>query len=149
MTRWLLAAVHLLGMGIGLGAVWARARALAGPLDGPGLRRVFAADSWWGVSAVLLVVTGAVRAFSGFEKGADYYMGNSIFLTKMALLAAVILLELMPMLGLIRWRVAARNERNVDVSPAGRYAAISYVQAVLVVLMVLAAAAMARGVGAS
>ena len=28
--RWLLAAVHLLALGIGLGAVWARARSLAG-----------------------------------------------------------------------------------------------------------------------
>ena len=32
-VRWLLAAVHLLALGVGLGAVWARGRALAGELD--------------------------------------------------------------------------------------------------------------------
>jgi putative membrane protein len=34
-----------------------------------------------------------------------------------------------------------------DTAPAGRFARISYVQAVLVLLMVLAATAMARGIG--
>ena len=39
MVRWLLAAVHLLALGIGLGSVWARARLLGAPtLDGPTLR---------------------------------------------------------------------------------------------------------------
>ena len=38
--RWLLAAVHLLALGVGLGAVWARGRALQAQLDVPGLRRV-------------------------------------------------------------------------------------------------------------
>jgi len=46
--RWLLAAVHLLALGVGLGAVWARGRALQAQRDVPGLRRVFYADTWWG-----------------------------------------------------------------------------------------------------
>ena len=50
MLRWLLAAFHLTALGIGLGAVWVRAGALRGPFDPAGLRRVFAADSWWGLA---------------------------------------------------------------------------------------------------
>ncbi len=68
MIRWLFASVHLLALGIGLGAVWARARGLRGPLDVPGLRRVFAADTWWGIAAVLWIGTGLVRAFGELEK---------------------------------------------------------------------------------
>ena len=45
-VRWLFAALHLLALGIGLGAVWARGRALRGTLDPAGRRRAFAADSW-------------------------------------------------------------------------------------------------------
>src|SRR5207247_5390021 len=56
--RWLLAAVHLLALGVGLGAVWARGRALQAPLDVPALRRVFSADTWWGIAAVLWIGTG-------------------------------------------------------------------------------------------
>lgn len=33
--RWLLAALHLLGLGIGLGAVWTRRQELLGPLPSP------------------------------------------------------------------------------------------------------------------
>src|SRR6266511_1832568 len=51
--RWLLAALHLLALGIGLGAVWARGRALRDALDASGLRRAFHADAWWGIAAVL------------------------------------------------------------------------------------------------
>jgi uncharacterized membrane protein len=50
--RWLLAAFHLLALGVGLGAVWARGHALQAQLDVPGLRRVFYTDTWWGVAAL-------------------------------------------------------------------------------------------------
>lgn len=50
---WLLAAVHLLGLGIGLGAVYVRARALRGELDRGGLRRALQADIWWAVAAAV------------------------------------------------------------------------------------------------
>lgn len=147
-TRWLFAAAHLLALGIGLGAVWARARALRGLLDTPGLRRVFYADTWWGVAAGLWLVTGLVRAFGGLEKGTAYYLHNHVFWTKMVLLGLILILEARPMVKLIRWRkMAARGER-VDTSFAPQMATISYVQGVLVVLMVLAATAMARGLGA-
>ena len=67
--RWLLAAAHLLGFGIGLGAVWTRARSIRSqPLDEEALRRTFAADSWWGVSALLLIGSGVWRLLSGTEK---------------------------------------------------------------------------------
>src|SRR2546430_3335139 len=104
--RWLLAAVHLLALGVGLGAVWARGRALQAPLDVPALRRVFYADTWWGIAALLWIGTGLVRAFGGYEKGAFYYLHNHFFWAKMGLLAAILLLELGPMIALIRWRVA-------------------------------------------
>ena|SRR2546425_7548796 len=121
--RWLLAAVHLLALGVGLGAVWARGRALQAPLDVPALRRVFYADTWWGIAAVLWIGTGLVRAFGGYEKGAG------------------------PMIALIRWRVAVARGAVPDTLAASRFARISFVQALLVVLMVLAATAMARGYG--
>jgi putative membrane protein len=61
-VRWFLAALHLLALGFGLGAVWARARGLRGELEETGLRRVFYADPWWGIAALLWIATGLVRA---------------------------------------------------------------------------------------
>jgi len=84
--RWLLAALHLLALGVGLGAVWARGRAFQAPLDVRGLRRVFYADTWWGVAALVWIGTGLVRAFGGYEKGSFYYLHNHAFWAKMGLL---------------------------------------------------------------
>jgi putative membrane protein len=49
------------------------------------------------------------------------------------------------MIALVRWRIQKRRGSAVDVRVAPSLARISYVQAILVVLMVFAATAMARG----
>lgn len=146
---WLLASVHLLALGVGLGAVWVRNRALRGALDAAGLRRVFAADALWGVAAILWIGTGVWRAFGGVEKGAEYYLSNPLFHAKMGLLLVVLALEIGPAIAFVRWRRKLRAGEPVDTSLAPRYAGISTIQAVLVVGMVLAATAMARGMGVS
>ena len=145
--RWMLAAVHLLALGIGLGAVWARGRALRAPLDGTGVRRVLSADTWWGIAALLWLATGLVRLFGGFEKGSAYYFANQYFWIKMGLFLSILLLELVPMITFIKWRRSLGRGDVVAAANAGRLATTSFVQAVLVALMVLAATAMARGYG--
>jgi putative membrane protein len=145
--RWFLASIHLLALGIGLGAVWVRARALAGRLDADGLRRTFAADAWWGVAALLWISTGLWRLFGATEKGTDFYLVNHVFWTKMVLLLGILAMEVRPMVTLTRWREAVAAGVAPDTASAGRLARVSRVQAVLVVLMVLAATAMARGLG--
>jgi putative membrane protein len=146
-ARWIAASLHLLALGIGLGAVWARGRALRSPLDAGTLRQVFYADTLWGFAAVLWISTGLWRLLAGLEKGTGYYLQNHIFLTKMALLVLVLLLEIRPMITLIRWRRAVARREAPDTRAAPMLARISFVQAGLIVLMVFAAAAMARGMG--
>src|SRR2546428_4445481 len=126
--RWLLAAFHLLALGVGLGAVWARGRAFQAQLDVPGLRRVFYADTWWGVAALIWIGTGLVRAFGGFEKGSFYYLHNHYFWAKMGLLAAILVLEVGPMIALIRWRVAGGRGNVARTPPADRLARVRLVQ---------------------
>jgi putative membrane protein len=147
MARWLAASFHLLALGIGLGAVWARGRALRSSLDAGTLRQVFFADTLWGLAAVLWISTGLWRLLAGLEKGTGYYLQNHVFLTKMALLALVLLLEIRPMITLIRWRKTVARGEVPDIRAAPLLARISFVQAGLIVLMVFAAAAMARGMG--
>ena len=148
MLRWMLAALHLLGLGIGLGSVWARARSIESrPLDLAALRRAFAADSWWGVSAVILIGTGLWRLLAATEKPTAYYLSDRAFFAKMGLLGGILLLEVWPMITLIRWRMLVARGSLPDPSPAVVIARISYLQALLLIGMVLAATAMARGLG--
>ena len=145
MLRWLLASFHLLGLGVGLGAVWVRGRGLKGPLDASGLRRVFLADAVWGLAFLLWLGTGLWRLLGGTEKPTAYYLHNHIFLTKMALLILILVLELWPMMTLIRWRARVGRGKLPDIRVGPSLGRISFAQAWLVVLMVFAATAMARG----
>jgi putative membrane protein len=147
MARWLAASLHLLALGIGLGAVWARGRALRAEPTASNLARVFLADAFWGIAALLWISTGLWRLLGGLEKGTGYYLQNHVFLAKMGLLLLILLLEIGPMITLIKWRRSVARGQIPDTTSAPRLATISFIQAALVVLMVFAATAMARGVG--
>lgn len=141
-------ALHLLALALGLPAVYLRGRALKGPLDAGGLRRLFAADNVWGIAAVLWLATGLLRAFGGLEKGTAFYLGSHAFWLKMTFFALILLLEIRPMVTFIRWRVGLRQGRSPDVSRARSLYMVNHMEMALVVLMVFTAAFMARGFGA-
>ena len=145
MMRWILASVHLLALGIGLGSIWVRARALRAPHDAAAVRRVLAADTVWGVAAALWIATGLARALGPFEKGSAYYFSNPVFWIKMGIFVLVFALEIAPMLAFIGWRKSLARGLPVDTSRAALFARTSEVQAILIVAMVFAATAMARG----
>lgn len=146
--RWVLAFVHLFGFAIGLGSIWVRYRTLRGSVDRMSVQRALVADNWWALSAVLLIGTGLLRAFVGFEKGADYYLGNHLFLTKLGLLVLILALEVVPVLTLLQWRRAMGRGGEPDLARADRVATISLYQAILLLAMLVMATGMARGVGA-
>ena len=142
--RWLIAALHLLALPLGLGGVWMRGRFLA-RAKVEALASAFAADTAWGIAAIIWIGTGIWRAFGGLEKGSAYYLHSEAFRAKMGLLILILILEIWPMATLIKWRIARVRHTSPDLAIAPTLALISYVQAFLVVLMVLAATAMARG----
>ncbi len=147
MERWLLATLHLLALAIGFGALVARGRALRGALDPGGIKRVLEADNVWGLAAGLWVFSGVLRAFFGYEKGTDFYHHNSMFALKMSLFGLIWLLEVWPMSVLIGWRVRRARGQAIVPRRAALFARVSTIQAFLLVGMVLAATAMARGIG--
>jgi putative membrane protein len=102
---------------------------------------------WWGVAALLWVASGLWRLLASTEKPTAYYVGNHVFWTKMALFGAILVLESRPIVTLSIWRRQLARGETPDLSTAPGMARTSYVQAVLVILMVLAATAMARGLG--
>lgn len=143
----LVGAIHLLALGIGLGAIWMRGRSFLGDLDTAGVKRTLRADTFWGVAALLWISTGLLRAFAGLEKGTSYYVHNDAFLVKMGLLVLILALEVAPMVQLIRWRMRLGSDGTVNVARAATFGRISQLQLLLVVAMVVAAVAMSKGIG--
>lgn len=147
LTRWLIAAIHLLAFGFALASILRRTRGLRRCTSTEALPMIFSADNGWGASALVLIVTGVMRAFGGFEKGADYYLHAPFFHVKMAALVLILALEVAPMMALLRWRLAVRRGDVPDLTGARKYARIGTWQTLLLVVMVFAAAGMARGIG--
>ena len=140
----LLSALHLLTLAIGLGAVYARGRALARPFDDIGWPQLLAADNAWGAAAGLWLATGLARVFFG-GKMPDFYWRNGFFWLKLALFAAVFALELAPMITFIRVRAARKRGAPLPRFRVDAYRRINQIETALVVIIVFVAAFMARG----
>ena len=147
LSQWILAAVHLFAFALAFWAVLTRGTAFSQLSAGTGeVKRVLLADNLWGLSALTLLITGAMRAFGGYEKGSDYYLHQPLFHLKMTLLVLILLVELAPMITLIKWRIASSRGVAPEAGRAKLYARISHVEALLLILMMVAATGMARGV---
>ncbi|MGE0770402.1 MAG: DUF2214 family protein [Cyclobacteriaceae bacterium] len=142
---WLLAALHLTTLGIGFGFCWMRGYALRNLISTSGLKPVFFADNLYGIAALLWITTGLLRAFGGYAKGSEYYLSSAAFWVKMGLFGMVFLLELIPMVTLIKWRIQEKKGQAIDLSSAHRLGAVSYIEVLLLAAIVFVAAGMARG----
>jgi putative membrane protein len=146
-----LAGLHLLALSLGMMAVVLRGSALREAPTAGSLRRAFRLDTIWGIAAALWLVTGLWRLLGHVEKPTAYYFDNRWFLVKMGLFILIVLLEIGPMMTLIRWRKAFRGGAApasfVTQAAGKRFAIIGHIQATLALLMIFAAVAMARGYG--
>ena len=143
----LVSALHVLSLGVGLGAVFSRGLALravvaTGSVTG---NRLFVADNLWGIAALGWLATGLTRLVGGTDKGLDFYLYNGFFWVKMGLFAAIFALEIRPMATFIRWRIALGRGAPIDTRRAGLLVHINDAETALVVVIPFVAAAMARG----
>lgn len=144
----LLSALHVLVLALGLPGVFLRGRGLRAMRTEPGAAsRVLAADGVWGLAALLWLSTGLFRAFGGLEKGTQFYLHNPMFHLKLTLFGLVVVLELLPMVTFIRWRVAQKKRQPLDTSKLGLLTRLNDVELVLTLCLPFVAAMMARGIG--
>jgi len=111
-------------------------------------RRLRATDAVFGLSAGLVLAVGLLRVFY-FEKGADYYLHSVPFLAKISLFFLIAILSIYPTVVFLSWKRPLAQGRLPDVAPAKlqRIRALLHIELVAVVLLILCAALMARGVG--
>ena len=144
---YVIATLHILTFGIGFYGIWSRANVFKKLKDISGLDDVFKADSFWGIAALLWIATGLWRAFGGLEKGSDYYLHSNTFIAKMTLFVLVFIIEIKPMVTLIKWRNKKKKNEPIDFSSARQLAFLSHIELGLITIIVCLATAMARGIG--
>ena len=68
-------------------------------------------DAAYGASAGLVIAIGICRVIWGI-KGADFYLGNPWFWTKMATFVVICLLSIPPTIAILKWRKARRRDAD-------------------------------------
>lgn len=110
-------------------------------------RKILAADGVLGAAAGAVLVVGLVRVFF-LEKGASYYFHSVPFLAKLALFLTVALLSVYPTREFLSWRKPLEEGRvpTVSVGKLSTIRSLIHWELAGVVVLILAAALMARGV---
>jgi putative membrane protein len=145
---WLLAFLHHLAAFALFAALAVEFVLIRGELNAINARRIQVADLAFGAAAGLVLVVGLLRVFY-FEKGAAYYFHSAPFIAKLSLFAVVGLLSIYPTREFLSWRAPLSLGRIPVTAPARMRAIRRIVHWELagVVLILLCAAMMARGVG--
>ena len=105
-------------------------------------------DAAYGGVATLVIVVGMLRVIFG-ASGWEYYVANSAFWAKMAAFLVMGLLTIQPTLAIRRWFRASKDDAGYaipasEIATSRRY---MHLQAGVLVLIPVFAAAMARGYG--
>jgi putative membrane protein len=143
----LFAYVHYLAI-IGTGAFLTAELILCRPaLSADQVRRLPGIDIAFFSSALLALATGLIRLFF-FAKGVGFYLPNPVFWVKMALYLTIALISIGPTMRFIRWSRALASASTMpaeaEVLATRR---LIHIELMLLALMPLAAALMARGIG--
>jgi putative membrane protein len=133
---------HLLIFGL-FGVLFAEFILVRPGLDETSLRRVAATDLWYGILAGLIIAIGFSRAVFA-AKGWDYYSHNLFFWAKIGTFAVIGALSAAPTLSFLRWR---REKHTPDDSQIAAVRRFLWAQLLLFPLLLVFAAAMARGYG--
>jgi putative membrane protein len=105
-------------------------------------------DLYYAISAGGLIAFGLARFWWG-AKGLNFYVGNPVFWVKIGTFALIAALSAGPTQAILRWRRAARADPQwlPDAAQWRRARRIAFVEMHLLVVVAVAAAAMARGIG--
>jgi putative membrane protein len=118
------------------------------PLDLDRARSLMRIDIAYGLSAGLVLASGAARLV-WYGKGLAYYLHNSLFHAKLGLFILVALLSILPTLVFLNWRNDLRAGQLPQVSARLGRLVIMCIRLELLLLLILPllAALMARGFG--
>ncbi len=111
-------------------------------------RRLQRMDTIYGISAAILLVVGLLRVFN-FEKGASFYAQNWFFWTKMIGFVLAGLLSIYPTVRFVSWNKAFAKNQAPEISDqeVARIKLILRLEMLGILIIILSAAMMARGIG--
>lgn len=139
---------HYLAIFVMVVVLTAEAVLLRPDLTAASVKRLIIYDRLYGISAILVLVTGVLRLTLG-AKGAVFYMSNPWFHAKITLFVVIALCSIPPTLTFLRWAKQSRQQPGFvpaqpEIKRARRWVMIA---SHLFIFLPLFAVLMARGIG--
>ncbi|MNX80380.1 DUF2214 family protein [Achromobacter deleyi] len=139
---------HYLAIFVLVVVLTAEAVLLRPDLTASGVKRLIVYDRLYGVSAIVVLVTGVLRLTQGI-KGAAFYMSNPWFHAKIGLFVLIAVCSIPPTLAFLRWARQSRQQPGFvptlpEIKRARRWVMIA---SHLFIFLPLFAVLMARGMG--
>ena len=147
-TSAILAFLHHLAAFVLVGALMAELILLKDELTLSSARSLLRMDAVYGATAAVVLIVGFLRVFYT-EKGAAYYFGSGTFILKIAAFAVVGIVSIWPTKAFLGLRSAVRagGVPQLDEHRRSGLRRIVHIELTLIVVMMLCAALMARGIG--
>lgn len=138
--------VHYLVVFVMIGALMAQMYLLKLSGVPDAVRSIARVDRIYGVSALLVFITGMLRVWHG-GKGPDYYFHNGAFHGVIGLFILAALISVVPTLRFIRWRKAVDAGALPGEGEARKTRMLMHVQLTLIVIITLLITMVAHGYG--
>ncbi len=148
----LLAYFHYFGFALCVAGVLLRGRGFKQSKTTPSVEATsltLLGDNLWGVGALLMPITGFIRASGLYEKPWEFYLHNHLFWTKVGLFAVIGVIETPIMIQLIRFRRARKADQPLALGALtfAKYYRINHIELGLLFLIPILAVMLHRGVG--
>jgi putative membrane protein len=113
-----------------------------------GARKLQLADLVYGASAAIVLVIGFLRVIY-FEKGTAYYFHSAPFIAKLSLFVIIALISIYPTVEFQSWKKSLKQGQvpTLSARKAKSIRSLIHLQLAAIVIIILCAVLMARGVG--
>ena len=143
-----LAYTHILGILIIFIALFVEHMVIAKKMTLKEMKRLTKADSWYGIGAIVMLITGFARIYL-VGKPSDYYWSHNLFLIKLAIFTVAGLLSIYPTIQFIKLikKLKADGIEEFSWKEAPKFKGIVRLQLALLLSLPFLANMIARGMG--
>jgi putative membrane protein len=140
--------LHFLGMMALMATLLAEHVTLQPHMTRLHIQRLAVIDLGYGMAAGIVLITGFLR-FAYFGKGMPYYLGTTLFYSKVGLFLLIALISIYPTVTFLSWRRMLKRDSlpEVDMHSVTRLRYVVRLELGLLLVIPLLAVLMARGIG--
>ena len=140
--------LHYIGIMVLMGSVIAEHVMLKPGINKEQIKSLATIDLIYGLSAVIVLITGLLRWFLVDPKGAEFFNKNPLFHIKITLFVIVAILSIFPTIKFLKWRKQVKKGKAIEITEkeAKKQLMLIRIELFLLVIIPLLAVMVAGGV---